>query len=207
MNIDFLITDKNEAGLLCTGEMESLPAGIMLDVQSGELTLEFTDMSSLEMNIPLSPEIISRVKYTRPSVHFGLIADTQVDEAKQLPLMLINDQSKSRFRQQPRHSGKDSILAFEIFMKKCQAGQPVHRENLDDDEHTGSVMGGMSPAVLQLAPHLAQQRTMEAAPKMGPKMGMAPRGPSGPSAPGLGGGGSGAPYIPQQNQFPTDDDE
>lgn len=99
-----------------------------------------------------------------------------------------------------------STAQFLKFMKEVQGGQPLHREDLgDEDSAERSVLGGMSTATIQLAPQLQQQLTRDIAPKAAPKaappsMGM-----------GMGGGGggmvrgSGGSSMPPSKRPPRDD--
>lgn len=79
-----------------------------------------------------------------------------------------------------------SVDKFLQFMRNASGGQPLHRDDLgDEDSSKSSILGGMSSASVQLAPQLQQQRTREAAPRAAPRA--AP-----PSPGGMGGGMSGA---------------
>lgn len=185
MNIDLLWTDQKEPGLVSDGDFGHPVAGVMYDMESGQLTLEFGDADPLELNIPAASDAAESLSHTR-QIQIGVIGRGMISENRQVPLMLLNDPfgggNAGRFASPPRQS----VTAFESFMKRCVSGQPVHRDDLGDDRHAGSVLGGVNPAVLQFAPHLARQKTMEASPHL------APQGPAAPGmAPGGGGGGGG----------------
>ena len=178
MNIDLLFTEAGEAGLICSENLVSKAAGAVFDTQSGVLTLEFTDMDFLEMNIPVDEEFFGRLDYCA-QLHLGAIKDGEIAQAYQIPFMFLDDPYRGEafkdVRQQP-----NPLAAFHYFVKQCTAGQPVHRDDLNDDSF-GCVLGDAVPSSLQFAPHLARRHAIEMAPKAAPN---AP----GPAVPGLGGG-------------------
>lgn len=177
MNIDLLLTDKGEAGLVCDRAAGCAVAGIMFDSDTGLMTIEYTELDPLELNIPVDDSYIEALYYAT-SIQVGTIIGGEIRESCQVPLLLLNDPAanndRARFAK-PRAS----VLAFEYFLKSAVQGQPLHRDDLGDDSGT-SVMGGMSAAVLKFAPNLARQRTREITPTLAPK---------GPNPPGLGLGG------------------
>lgn len=177
MNIDLLLTDKGEAGLVCDQAAGCVAAGIMFDSDTGLLTIEYTEIDPLELNIPVDDSYIETLYYAT-SMQVGTIINGEIRESRQVPILLLNDPAanndRARFAK-PRAS----VLAFEYFLKNAVQGQPIHRADLGDDSGS-SVMGGMSAAVMKFAPNLVRQRTMEITPTLAPK---------GPNAPGLGLGG------------------
>ncbi len=177
MNIDLLLTSKNEAGLVCDQSAGCAVAGVMFDSDTGLMTIEYTELDPLELNIPVDDRYIEALYYAT-SIQVGTIINGEIRESRQVPLLLLNDPAanndRARFAK-PRAS----VLAFEYFLKNAITGQPLHREDLGDDSGS-SVMGRMSAAVLKFAPNLVRQRTMEIAPTLAPK---------GPNPPGLGLGG------------------
>ncbi|HTK85880.1 MAG TPA: hypothetical protein VL625_12425 [Patescibacteria group bacterium] len=203
MNIDLLLTSQGEAGLVSDEIFTSSIAGVMYDAQSGQLTLEFGDAEPLELNINVVEDCGNNLLQAH-SIHVGAIENGMIAESRQVPLVLQNDPfgggNYGSFPIKPR----SSVLAFENFMKRASSGQPVHRDDLGDETHAGSVLGGMSAAVMQFAPNLTRQRAMEAAPRMA---GPAPRAPG--MAPGsrMGGGGGGTPPPRQQRPIVPDEDD
>ncbi|HEY0900583.1 MAG TPA: hypothetical protein VGD95_00535 [Micavibrio sp.] len=177
MNIDLLLTNKGEAGLVCDQAAGCAVAGIMFDSDTGLMTIEYTDLDPLELNIPVDDSYIETLYYAT-AMQVGTIINGEIRESRQVPILLLNDPAanndRARFAK-PRAS----VLAFEHFLKNAVIGQPIHRDDLSDDSGS-SVMGGMSAAVMKFAPNLVRQRTMEIAPTLAPK---------GPNAPGLGLGG------------------
>ena len=203
MNIDLLLTNQGDAGLVCDGEFESPVAGVLFDAEMRQLTLEHANMDTVELNIPVEDDMAEALLWAT-SVQVGVIAGGQIQDNRQVPLMLLNDPDGAPGQERPSRAS-NSVTAFERFLKAAVAGQPIHRDDLGDEKVSGSVVGGINRAVLDFAPHLARQRTLEATHDL--KL----NGPA-PSAPGMGmGGGGGAPLrhrsVPQQQPRRTDEDE
>ncbi|MFN3826172.1 MAG: hypothetical protein ACK4NR_00955 [Micavibrio sp.] len=177
LNIDLLLTSKDEVGLVCDQAAGNPVAGVMFDSDTGLLTLEYTELDPLDLNIPVDDSYIETLYYTS-TIQIGTIIDGEIRDSRQVPVLLANDPQanadRARFAK-PR----SSVMAFEKFLKDCVKGQPIHRDDLSDDS-SRSVMGGMSAALMKFAPHLARQRAFEAAPHLAPK---------GPAPPGMGLGG------------------
>lgn len=196
MDMDLLFTAEGEAGLISSQNMVKKAAGILVDAQSGLLTIEYVDMDSAEMNIGLDSEFVETLDQ-RSQIHFGAVVDGHIAQAYQVPVMFVDDPYRGELlgrAQQPANP----LQAFEHFIKRCVRGQPVHREDLSNDENMGCVLGDASPSSLQFAPHLARRHAMESKPSAQPS---AP----GMNVPGLGGssksGGGGSQTPP-----PTDED-
>lgn len=191
MNIDLLLTAQGEAGLVSDKALQGPLAGVMLDAESGQMTLEFADADSLELNIPLALDLTRSLRNAH-AVHVGIIERGVIADSRQVPLVLQDDPfgggNHGRFAGKPGNS----VMAFERFMKNANAGQPVHRDDVGNEATTSSVMrgSGLSAATMQFAPGLTRQRALEAAPRAAP----APRGPQGPG--GMGGGGNRSPIPP-----------
>lgn len=185
MNIDILITKKGDAGLVCDRAFESPVAGVMFDVRTRLITLERADHESIDLNIPIEDEIAEALLMLA-AVQFGVLADGKIQDNRQVPLMLLND--FEGFPAQARASRPMvSVTAFERFLKACVAGQPVHRDDLGDGDESGSVVGGLNRSVLEFAPHLARQKSLEATRSLD----MSGPAPSAPAPGGMGGGGGG----------------
>ncbi|MCC6598805.1 MAG: hypothetical protein IT559_08450 [Alphaproteobacteria bacterium] len=191
MNIDLLFTAKGEAGLLSSENFVKKAAGAVFDPQSGSVTVEFTDMDYMELNIPVDSAFFE-VLDSAPRIHIGAIKDGHIAQAYQIPLLFLDDPYRSEMRTQEIR-GDNPLVAFDHFVRKCINGQPVHREDLGDEEAMGCILGDAVPSSLQFAPHLARRHAMEASPKA------VPRGPAGPGGPGLGSGGGGG--VQQQTGY------
>lgn len=180
MDIDLLLTNESEAGLICSENLAKKAVGILFDNSTGLMNIEFADMDTLDFNIPIDQEFWESLEFN-PTIHIGAVKDGQIAQAYQVPLMFLDDpyrgEKLGRVHQSPR-----PLLAFNAFVTRCIIGQPVHREDLGDESNAGCVLGDASPASLQFAPHLARQHALEVRPTAAPS---AP----GMSAPGLGGGG------------------
>lgn len=186
MNIDLLMTKKHELGLVCDAAFSSVVSAVLYDEETRALTLELADMDTIHTNIPVEDDI-SNVLKNSYVLQIGVVEDGAITDHRKVPLMLLQDlgflaQQGGQMRPPPA-----SVSEFTYFMKECVTGQPLHRDDLGDESASGSVVGGLNRAVLDLAPHLARQRTLEAAHNF------KPAGPAGPSVPGMnmGGGGNG----------------
>ncbi len=186
MNIDLLFTSEGESGLIASENLFKKAAGIVFDPDTGNLTIEYVDMDFIELNIPVESEFNATLDATS-AIHIGAVKDGAIGQAYQVPFMLLNDP----YRTNALAAGVESqirnpLAAFDYFVKQAVFGQPVHREDLGDEDAMGCILGDASPSSLQFAPHLARRHQMEIAPSA------APRGPAGPSGPGgVGGGGGG----------------
>jgi hypothetical protein len=182
MNVDLLFTARGEAGLIANENLLKKVAGVLMDTQTGLLTLEYVDMDYLEMNIPLDPEFFAALDQTA-QLHIGAVKAGNIAQAYQIPLLFQDDPYRGDLLGRAQQA-QSPLVEFDYFIKACVRGQPVHREDLGNESAMGCVLGDAVPSSLQFAPHLARRHAMEAAPKA------APSGP-GPSVPGLGGGGGG----------------
>jgi hypothetical protein len=182
MDIDLLFTAEGEAGVIANENLVQKALGLVLDTQTGTLTVEFADMDYLELNIPVERDFFAALDACG-QVHLGAIKNGHIAQAYQVPLMFLDDPYRGDALKNVRQAN-NPLVAFERFVKRCTNGQPVHRDDLGNEDTMGCILGDASPSSLQFAPHLARRHALEAAPKV------APRGP-GPSAPGLGGGGGG----------------
>lgn len=184
MNIDLLFTARGEAGLVSGENFMKKAAGVVLDTQTGTLTLEYADMSYTELNIPVDSAFFALLDRC-PHIHIGAVVQKAIAQAYQVPLMFQDDPYRSEmFTQRPVI--ETPLVAFDRFIKACVRGQPAHREDLGDETSMGCILGDAVPSALQFAPHLARRHGMEVAPKTAPHLGHAP------SVPGLGLGSSGS---------------
>jgi len=181
MNIDLLFTQDGEAGLIASDIPVKKIAGVLLDTQSGLMSFEYADMDHLELNIPIDAEFFS-VLDGCSMLHIGSYKNEHIAQAYQIPLMFLDDPYRGDMLGQAQDHPMP-LTAFGQFIKRCIAGQPVHRDDLGDDDAMGCILGDAVPSALQFAPHLVRRLGMEAKPSAQPS------GP-GPSAPGLGGGSS-----------------
>lgn len=193
MNIDLLLTDQGEPGLVSDTDFKHPVAGVMYDAESGQLTLEFGEAEPMELNIPIGRDTGDSL-HNIIEIQIGIIERGMISDNRQVPLVLLNDPfgggNAGRFPVRPRQS----VTAFESFMQRCTNGQPVHRDDLGGELNAGSILGSVSPAVLQFAPHLSRQKVLEASPHLAPA----------PSAPGMSpGGGSGGGQVIRRVQRPN----
>ncbi|MCK6417702.1 MAG: hypothetical protein L6Q57_02035 [Alphaproteobacteria bacterium] len=187
MNIDLLFTKDGEAGLITSENLVKKVAGAVMDIQTGLMSLEYADMDYLDLNISIDSAFFPMLELCG-QIHLGAIKNGHIAQAYQIPLMFQDDPYRldaMRGVVQPRNP----LQAFNSFVKRCTTGQPVHRDDLGNDEAMGCVLGDASPAALQFAPHLARRHAMEIAPRLAPSQA--------PPSLGLGtsGGGSGGGRI------------
>jgi hypothetical protein len=178
MDIDLLFTSDGESGLLFSQNLIKKAIGVLFDLQTGMMQIDYADMDQLEFNIPVDDEFWGILEFTT-QIHIGAVKGGNIAQAYQVPLMFLDDpyrgEKLGRAKQHPR-----PLVAFDYFVKRCVKGQPVHRENLSDDTMAGCILGDASPAALQFAPHLAREHALQTRPAAAPN---AP----GMSVPGLGG--------------------
>ncbi|PZQ45497.1 MAG: hypothetical protein DI551_07200 [Micavibrio aeruginosavorus] len=180
MNIDLFHTGHNEAGLVCAGIFPSAVMGVILDAQTQELTLEFENGDTAHLNIPIELSHREKLLFAH-RMYVGYIEDGMLVNSFEVPLLYLNDPYGGEFGQHsPLAKPKQSVLAFEQFMKRCHFAQALHRDNLGDEDSARSVLRGLDPNALQYSPTLLRQL----------KLGIAPKAAAGPQAPGLGGGAS-----------------
>ncbi|GJL85856.1 MAG: hypothetical protein DHS20C02_16310 [Micavibrio sp.] len=195
MDIDLLFTPEGESGLISGGNLVQKVAGVIFSLETGILSLEFLDMDYLDLNIPVEKDFHSALDFSN-LIHVGAYSKDHIAQAYQVPFMIADDP----YRAEAGSAGADAgnpLLAFEAFIKRCKFGQPVHREDLGDEDKMGCLLGDAVPSSLEFAPHLARRRSFEAAPKLAPG-----------NVPGLGlgtsGGGGGAVSRGTSKKDPKD---
>lgn len=196
MDIDLLFTENGEAGLIANGNFIKKAIGALLDTQNGMMTLEYADSDYMELNIPVESEFFARLDECA-QIHIGAVKNGNIAQAYQVPLMFQDDPYRGDMMRNMKHAA-NPLAAFNHFVRRCTAGQPVHRDDLGDETKMGCVLGDAVPSALQFAPHLARRHALEASNKIktptnAPRMG----------GPGLGGSSGGGTYYPPQR----DDEE
>lgn len=198
MDIDLLFTQDGEGGLICSQNMVKKAIGAIFDHETGLMGIEYADMDQLELNITIDQHFWPALDYC-PQLHIGSVKNGNIAQAYQIPLMLLSDpyrgEKLGKAAQSPR-----PLEAFNAFIKRCSIGQPVHRDDLGDEEAGGCVLGSASPAALQFAPHLARQHAVEVRPEAAPSV-------PGFSAPGLGGSSTSTSRQTTTYKRPADDDD
>lgn len=180
MDIDLLFTPAGEAGLISRENLVKKVSGAVLDTKSGLMTLEYTDMDYLELNIPVDAAFF-KVLDSLAQIHIGAVKDGHISQAYQIPLMFADDPYRAEALKQVMQT-PHPLQVFGQFIKRCASGQPVHRADLGNEATMGCVLGDASPQSLQFAPHLARRHAMEVSPRLAPG--------HGPAGPGLGGSSS-----------------
>lgn len=206
MNIDLLFSRTGHLGLVSDHRPACTVAGVMFDSTTGLLTLEFAEADPLDLNIPVGPDFVRKLTETL-DIYVGIIENNVITDSRRVPVILSDDPfgggNTGFFAAKPARA----LTAFEYFLKNCESGQPVHRDDLGDEGSAGGVMSGLSPAVLQFSPQLARQRAIEAAQRAAPTI--VPAAPGfGPK--GMGGGGNslrGTTYRAPPAAPASDDEE
>lgn len=183
MNIDLLFNARGEAGLLSSENFIKKMVGVVFDMQAGMLSLEFVDMSHMDLNIPVEGGNFRYLEFA-PLIHVGAVKGGKIAQAYQVPLMLLDDPYRAEAFKGVKLP-KKPLEAFHYFVKTCVLGQPVHRADAGDESSLGCIIGETLPSSLEFAPHLARRHTLE----------VAPTSPQPVIAPGLGlgsGGGGGS---------------
>ncbi|MCD8496946.1 MAG: hypothetical protein LRZ85_01980 [Alphaproteobacteria bacterium] len=182
MNIDLLFTRSGAAGLIASSNWIKKVAGVLLDTQSGIVTIEYADTDFLELNIPIEAEYFPILDFNQ-SIHLGAVVNGHIAQAYQVPLVFADDPYRNQTL--APHQDENPLSAFSYFVKSCVAGQPVHREDLGNENTMGCILGDSSPSSLEFAPHLARRHAFEMKPQLDlshlPTLGL-----------GSGGGGGGA---------------
>ena len=159
MNIDLLVTQKGEAGLLCSRNLISKAMAAILDTSDGSLSIEFAEMEPMDMNIPIEEEYFDLLDAT-PFLHVGSVKDGKIGQAYQVPLMILNDPYRMQLLQSTRPPEKP-LAAFHYFVKSCVLGQPVHRDDMGDEDTSGCILGDTAPSSLEFAPQLVKRHGLE----------------------------------------------
>lgn len=190
MNIDLFLSKHGESGLLCDRVPEAPVAGVIFDAQTLELTIEYTgDNDPLHLNISVETIYTDLLLFSH-KIYIGALNNGLIAETLLVPMLYLNDPYGGDFGQgSPLGKTRRSLIGFEQFMKRCHAAQPVHRDDLGDEDSSGCVLRGMDPQALQFVPQLVRQRMLETGPRAAAHIGMA--GMGGPEAAPGGPGGMG----------------
>ncbi|MFP4098770.1 MAG: hypothetical protein ACLFP8_06085 [Alphaproteobacteria bacterium] len=202
MNIDLLVSQKGEAGLLCSENLVKKVLSAILDLESGELSLEFVDMDHMELNIPIEESFYEYLD-AKPFIHIGSVKDGKVGQAYQTPLHFLNDPYRMQLLKYATLPDKP-LVTFHYFIRNCVLGQPAHRGDMGDEDTIGCILGEVAPASLEFAPQLAKRVGFEMQNIPLPEF----------NAPGLGlGGGRSKPQSSgyynqiQENRSSPDEDQ
>ncbi len=188
MNIDLFLTGQSEAGIVCDTMFAATVAGVILDAQTQELTIELGNGETFHTNIPIETTHREKLLFAH-RMYVGFIDNKQLQDSFEVPLLYLNDPYGSEFGQNsPLSKPVRSVIAFEQFMKRCTFAQALHRDNLGDESGAHSLLRGMDPNALAYSPTLLRQLQLTAAPKI----------KAAPQAPNLGLGGSATRQVRPQ---------
>ncbi len=163
MDIDFLLTEQGDVGLLSSENLFKKVVGILFDHETGRFTLEYADMDYLDLNIPVEEEFF-HILDTCLMIHIGAVKNAHISQAYQVPLMFLNDPYRAEVFQHVSPPSKP-LQAFDYFIKACVLGQPVHRKDAGDEDTLGCILGDNMPSDLKFAPHLARRQAIESRPE------------------------------------------
>ncbi len=159
MNIDLLVTQKGEVGLLCSKNLIGRASATILDPSNGMLVVEFATMDSMGLNIPIESEFFDLLDNS-PFLHVGSVVDGKIGQAYQVPLMILNDPYRMQLLGHAKPPEKP-LSAFRYFAQNCVLGQPVHRDDMGDESTSGGILGDTSPSSLEFAQQLTKRHSME----------------------------------------------
>jgi hypothetical protein len=193
MNIDLFTSGHGECGLLCSAELPDLPAGVIFDAETMELTIEFLEADPFHLNIQIEEDLAGGILMAK-HIYIAYLIDGEIHETVMVPLLFLNDPYGGEFQNNGGLSQTiRSLKLFQEFMKRCNFAQAAHRENLENENISGSILQGKNPKALAIAPQLIRQQQMEMSPQgpSGVELGYAPPTPSGLTPMGPGGSRSG----------------
>lgn len=196
MNIDLLLTDKGEAGLVCDEPCSDPVVAVLLDLYEHRMFIEMEDHISMPLNINVDREYVEDLRFAS-MIETGVLFDGNITESLQVPLITLDEDSPyPSLENLPFRT--NSVMHFESFIKNSVKGQPIHREDLGNEASLGSLMNATQLIAPQFAPKLEHQRQLEASPRT-PAPGHAPQfaGPGG----GAGGGGKYSPPSYRRSQL------
>lgn len=203
MDIDLFLSPHAECGLLCNEGLSNLPAGVIFDAETNELTIEFVEDDPLHLNIPIEESLQEQILMAH-KLYIAVLEDGMIAETIDVPLLYLNDPYGGDFNAHNKmRMPTRTLKAFEQFMKRCTFAQPVHRDDLNNEDTSRSILRGANPKQLEFQPQLTRQHMLEMGPQgpSGPAIQAGPR-PMGPRGPGGMGGGSGGNVVPTRRAIP-----
>jgi hypothetical protein len=132
------------------------------DIKTGILTLEYVDSDYIDLNIPVDPDFFPALDQCS-RIHIGAIKNGHIAQAYQIPFMFLDDPYRGQDIAQMVQP-HNPLNAFNLFVQRCVSGQPVHRDDLGNEDAMGCILGDAVPATLKFAPHLARRHQMEVKP-------------------------------------------
>ena len=196
MDIDLFLSKSGQCGLICQGSFKEPPAGILFDAQMMEITIEFINQDPLHLNINVDDTMETSLLESK-QIYLGVIFDGVMNETLNTPLFILNDPySNGENTMDKSAQTTRNIRGFNSFIKNSQFAQAIHREDLEDEGTSQSVLHGSDLQALAYSPLLQRQMKLEAAPQVvATPMAV-------PSA-GLGGGRATSPHLQKQPKPPS----
>lgn len=184
MNLDLVVANNNEIGIISDTPFKKEIEAIQLDQESKMITIGFAggkDVQLLNVPIgdPMTPYILENDR-----CHVAVLNNGHITDARQVPVFITNPvpETFAHFHTGP-HIASVSLVAMSFFIQKPESGQPLHRDDLGDEQSLHKISHQMALPSLQLAPHLVKALQNEKSLAMAQKL--QPQAPA-PQAPGLG---------------------
>jgi hypothetical protein len=90
MNVDLLISQTQDVGIVTTAKLPSKITAVIIDHETHEISLEFGEtMDSLTMNIPVADDIMAFIN-NRNGLYVIGTDKTHIHEAYHVPMMHVN---------------------------------------------------------------------------------------------------------------------
>ncbi len=165
MNIDLLIGKQGQSGLLCSGPFALQPLGVIFDALARELIVEFTDGGDpLHLNISVEERFSEKLLLDH-SVFIAAAQAGEITESLEVPLVYLNDPYGGKFNDRLMIKTHRAVIGFEEFLKRSSFAQPIHRDDLGDENTLSGILGGDDVRTLKFSPSLTRQRELEKSPQ------------------------------------------
>ncbi len=196
MDIDLFLSKSGQCGLMCQGSFKEPPAGILFDAQTMEITAEFINQDPLHLNINVDDAMKSSLLDSK-HIYLGVIFDGVMNETLDMPLFILNNPYSDGHNTLDKSAQTTrNVRGFDSFIKNSKFAQAIHREDLENEATSQSVLHDQNLQALAYSPLLQRQMKLEAAPQVvAAPMAL-------PSA-GLGGGVNSSPSLKQQPKPPS----
>lgn len=172
MDIDLLIGERGQSGLLCGTPLKGEPVGAIFDALLREITVEFAHGEGpLTLNIPVEERFIKKL-LTDHSLFLGYVQDGLYVDALEVPLVYLNDPYRSALDARPAMKAHRNVSGFENFLHNSTFAQPIHRDDFGDESTLSGILYGEDVRAIKLAPALARQRDLEHMPHYAPAQSM-----------------------------------
>ena len=184
MNVDLVVSNSDEIGIISDTPFDKEVEAIQLDQGSSMVILGLAKGKEAKlMNVPIGITMLQYI-LDNDRCHIAIIKNGQVIDTKQVPVFVTNPVPEvfEPYHIEPRPASI-SLIAINDFIKRAKSGQPLHRDNLGDEQSLHQISKQLSAVTLQLAPHLVKALKNEQSLALSQKL--QPNAPA-PKTPGLG---------------------